>query len=270
MAKVSAEVHERVLQAKVGLMVGVGLAMLAALVLYFGRLDRYLAERRGYEIKTFFDFTAGLRKGAPVRLAGVEVGRVKDIRMIYYPETKVEVSLWLRPDVEIREGATAFISTLGLMGEKGIEITPGEKEGRRLGEGSIIASSEPVRYEKLVKLGEEVVRKLSETVDSARRIIGDEESKEALRETIKSTQVIARNLESLTDDLSTVLAEGGEDLVVIIKNFREASEELKKFTQELKEYPTILLRGRRKSREERKKEREEQKKAPERRRWRSR
>ncbi len=263
MAKVSTE-------AKVGLMVGVGLVMLAGLLFYFGRLDRYLAERKGYEIKALFNFTAGLEKGAPVRLAGVEVGSVKDIKMIYHPKTKVEVSLWLRPDVEIREGATAFISTLGLMGEKGIEITPGEKEGSRLVAGSEIASSEPVRYESLVKLGEEIVRKLGETVDSVERIIGDEETEEALRESIRSSQVITRNLETLTADLSKVLGESGEDVIVIIENFREISEKLKKFAQELEEHPTILLRGKRKSREERKKEREEQKKTPEKRRWRSR
>lgn len=262
MAKVSTEV-------KVGLMVGAGLAMLAGLILYFGRLDQYLAERRGYEIKALFDFTAGLEKGAPVSLAGVEVGRVKDIKIRYDPETKVEVSLWLRPDVEIREGALAFISTLGLMGEKGVEITPGKKEGRTLRDGSMIASSEPLRYEKLVKLLEEMVRKLSETVDSVKRIIGDEESEEALRESIRSSQVITGNLETLTADLSKVLGEGGEDVIVIIKNFREISEKLKKFAQELEERPTILLRGKRKSREERKKEREEQKKTPEKRKWRS-
>ncbi len=113
MGKVSTEV-------KVGLMMAVALAMLAGLLLYFGRLDQYLAERRGYEIKALFDFTAGLEKGAPVSLAGVEVGTVKDIRMTYHPKTKVEVSLWLRPGVEIRQGAVASIKTLGLMGEKGI------------------------------------------------------------------------------------------------------------------------------------------------------
>ncbi|MCK4262091.1 MCE family protein [bacterium] len=245
MAKVSTEV-------KVGLMVGVGLVMLAGLLFYFGRLDRYLAERSGYEIKALFYFTAGLEKGAPVRLAGVEVGRVKDIKMTYHPKTKVEVSLWLRPGVEIREGATAFISTLGLMGEKGIEITPGEKEGNRLVAGSEIASSEPVRYERLVKLGEEIVKKLSQMVDSVGRIIGDEETEEALRETIRSSQVIIRNLETLTADLNKVLGESGEDVIVIIENFREISEKLKKFAQELEEHPTILLRGKRKSREQKK------------------
>ncbi|MCK4325331.1 hypothetical protein KAW55_01085, partial [bacterium] len=115
-----------------------------------------------------------------------------------------------------------------------------------------IASSEPVRYERLVKLGEEIVRKLSETVDSVERIIGDEETEEALRETIRSSQVITENLETITADLSKVLGESGEDVIVIIENFREISEKLKKFAQELEEHPTILLRGKRKSREQKK------------------
>lgn len=267
---------------KVGVLVLLGLLILAAMIIYFGQFDRYFEAKRGYEIKALFGFTGGVREGAPVRLAGVEVGRVKGIQMHYGPPTRVQLSLWLGPDVRLTRGASAVISSANIIGDRFVEILPGFEDGEVLEPGDIIMGKDPVRLERLVQVGEEITRGLGETVESVRRIIGDEVSEEALRQTIKSTQVITGNLERMTGDLSQMLGENREDIEAAIKNFRELSEAwkaftgenredmeaalknfrelsetLKAFTEEVEEHPTIFLRGRsRRQRESREKKRE--------------
>ncbi|NOX96842.1 MAG: MCE family protein [Nitrospirae bacterium] len=241
MAKFTAEM-------KVGIFVSLSLLILASMIVYFGQFNRYFAERSGYEIKALFQFTGGIEKGAPVRFRGVEIGRVNGVEVHYGPPTRVQLSLWLGPEVKLTKGAEAVISSANIMGDKYVEILPGSEEGPVLGPGSIIEGKAPVRLERLVQLGEEITLKLGEVVESVRRIIGGKESEEALRQTIKSTQIITKNLEGVTGNLNGILGDNKENIEAIVKNFRELSETLKIFTKELEEHPTILLRGKRKVR----------------------
>ena len=82
--------------------------------------------KKGYTVQTHVSFAAGVKKFAPVRLSGVEVGEVKDLRLLYDANsTVVEATLWLQDGVKLRKDSTAIVSTLGLMGEKYIEIKAG-------------------------------------------------------------------------------------------------------------------------------------------------
>ncbi len=272
MAKLTAET-------KVGILVSLGLLILAAMIVYFGQFDRYFAERSGYEVKAIFGFVGGVQEGAPVNLAGVEVGQVKHITINYGPPTRVQLSLWLKPGVRLTRGAEAIISNSDIMGDKYVEIIPGSQD-KVLKPGSIIEGKDPVRLEKLVRMGEKVIRQLGEVVESVQSIVGDKENQEALRQTLKNTQVASKNLEVLTGNLNQVLGENREtlrqtikstedvtknlevltgnlgrmlgenrkDIEAIIKNFRELSGTLKTFSQELEDHPTILFWGKRKSR----------------------
>jgi len=272
MAKLTAET-------KVGILVSLGLLILAAMIVYFGQFDRYFAERSGYEVKALFNFVGGVQEGAPVNLAGVEVGQVKHITINYGPPTRVQLSLWLKPGVRLTRGAEAIISNSDIMGDKYVEIMPGSQD-EVLKPGSIIEGKDPVRLEKVVQMGEKVIRQLGEVVESVQSIVGDKENREALRQTLKNTQVASKNLEVLTGNLNQVLGENREtlrqtikstedvtknlevltgglgrmlgenrkDIEAIIKNFRELSGTLKTFSQELEDHPTILFWGKRKSR----------------------
>ncbi|MCD5397385.1 MlaD family protein [candidate division NPL-UPA2 bacterium] len=270
------------MEVKVGILVSLGLLILAAMIVYFGQFDRHFEEKRGYEIKAFFGFTGGVREGAPVNLAGVEVGRVRQIAISYGPPPMVQLHLWLRPGVRLTQGAKAIISSANILGDRYVEILPGFKDGEVLVAGDVIRGRDPVRLEELARVGEEVALGLREVVESIRRMVGDEKSEEALRQTIRSTQVIAKDLEGLTADLSQVVAENREDITAVIRNFRELSETLKVFTgesredvdvairnfrelsetlkifvEEIEERPTLFLRGRgRRERAARERERE--------------
>lgn len=78
----------------------------------------------GKRIDVVFDTVAGLDEKSPVRVAGVRVGQVDSITL--QPDGRARVTLEVNEDIQLRQGATAQISSLGLLGEKYVELFPGD------------------------------------------------------------------------------------------------------------------------------------------------
>jgi phospholipid/cholesterol/gamma-HCH transport system substrate-binding protein len=86
-----------------------------------------------------FPTVGGLRAGAAIEIAGVEVGRVQEIKLEDYAAV---LTLRLERRVQLQEDAIASIRTRGLIGEKYVRITPGGSE-RLLADGGRIREVEP-------------------------------------------------------------------------------------------------------------------------------
>jgi phospholipid/cholesterol/gamma-HCH transport system substrate-binding protein len=87
-------------------------------------------KKDGYYIYVTFNDVAGLDSKAPVMLNGLEVGKVDDIQVSYDgQDTNIVLKIWLDADAKIRDNPTVYIKTLGLMGEKYIQISSTEGEG---------------------------------------------------------------------------------------------------------------------------------------------
>ena len=99
----------------------------------------------GYEVIAVFDDAQGLTPGAIVRLNGVRVGDVREVRL--GPGARqVYVTLGINPGVEIPRGSTIQTSGISALGEVNVELTPplGAGAGRPLVSGdTIIATSTP-------------------------------------------------------------------------------------------------------------------------------
>ena len=125
------------LEVTVGLFVVLGLCAMAYLSIRLGQLQ--IGQGRTYDLTAVFPTIAGLRVGATVEIAGVQVGRVQDINLANYTAV---VTLRVEKRVQLQEDAIASIRTRGLIGEKYISITPGGSE-RLLTAGGRIREVEP-------------------------------------------------------------------------------------------------------------------------------
>lgn len=106
-------------------------------------------KEEGYSLYVSFNDIGGLDKKAPVMLNGVEIGKVQDIKISYDDDkTNVILKLWLNKQTKIRENPDISIKTLGLMGEKYIQIT--SLEGKNfITPGSILQGKPYVDLEAL-------------------------------------------------------------------------------------------------------------------------
>jgi len=111
---------------KVGLFI---ILCILGLVYITFRTGKVSLKKDGYRLYVSFDEIAGLGKKAPVMLNGFEVGKVEDVKLSYDAgKTLITLKLWLDKDVLIREGSSISIKTLGLMGEKYIQITSSQSD----------------------------------------------------------------------------------------------------------------------------------------------
>lgn len=101
----------------------IGLFSLAYISVKLGRLE--VIGGKGYSLYAEFEKAGGIKPGAVVEIAGVEVGRIKSIRLVDY---QALIEFTVDKDIEIQEDAIASIKTKGLIGEKYLQITPGESD----------------------------------------------------------------------------------------------------------------------------------------------
>jgi len=104
----------------VGLFMSIGILCLAFLSIRIARNEFTTAG--GYEVHAVFSDCSGIRSGSPISIAGVEIGRVKQVALQDY---EADVTLKIQAGVVLQTDAIASIKTKGMIGEKYIEITPG-------------------------------------------------------------------------------------------------------------------------------------------------
>jgi phospholipid/cholesterol/gamma-HCH transport system substrate-binding protein len=125
------------LELGVGLFVLAGILSLAYLSFRLGDLE--LFGEKGYEVSAIFADSGGIRSGAGVAIAGVQVGKVQQVVLDDY---QARIVMTFPIDVKLPKDSIAAIKTRGVIGEKFIEIMPGGDE-EMIGEGGKIAETQP-------------------------------------------------------------------------------------------------------------------------------
>lgn len=104
----------------VGVFVLVGIACLAYLSIKLGKLE--IIGGDVYEVVAQFNTASGLKPGASIEIAGVEVGRVRDITL---KDDRAAVLLVVNNGVKLYSDTIASIKTRGIIGEKFLALSPG-------------------------------------------------------------------------------------------------------------------------------------------------
>lgn len=150
------------LELKVGIFVFIGLAILMVFILSIGGFKTWAS---GYRVKFTFTFINGVKLGAPVRFAGVDVGEVKKINFISDAgKNKVEITAWVKQGVKIPVDSIIWVNTLGLLGEKYVEIIPGTDYSRCLAANQSLAGVEPLPMQEVMQTAKNIVDNLDQAV----------------------------------------------------------------------------------------------------------
>ncbi|WP_022947723.1 outer membrane lipid asymmetry maintenance protein MlaD [Methylohalobius crimeensis] len=115
----------RIIEIWVGLFVAAGLATLFMLAMKVSNLTEFRDMDQGYRLLAKFRNIGTLKIRAPVKTAGVVIGRVADIRLDQDRyEAVVEMQI-TNPEYKLPEDTIASIYTSGLLGEQYIALEPG-------------------------------------------------------------------------------------------------------------------------------------------------
>ena len=189
---------------RVGLFLVMSVVLLSVFVFMLGGQDGMFKER--YTLHSAFTETAGLRDGAVVRLAGIDVGEVS---LIAFPEDTsvklIEVELEVRTEYQerIRADSVGTIETEGMLGDKYISITVGTPSEPRLESGATLAVEEGTSLEEYERQARGVLDDVSSITERVNVMLTEEDGGEpfSLVPTLRAVEAMM------------VQAETGEGLV---------------------------------------------------------
>lgn len=185
--------RETGLEFKVGAFVLTGVVLLLAFVF---AVSDFSVFSDGKVYRVVFSYANGLRRNAPVRLAGVDAGHVRDIRA-YFDSNEgrvlVEVEAWLPADVPLPGDSRFMVNQLGLMGEKYLEILPGLSTDP-VPDGAVFTGDDPVPMESVMRQLSSVGRKAEEVLASVNDGFLNEQNRKALASILSDWALLSGKL----------------------------------------------------------------------------
>lgn len=202
--------------ARVGLFMLVALVVLGVFIVKIEEIPIGAKGGRG-RVQAVFPSVAGLDEKSPVRIAGVRIGIVQDIKL---EGNRAVVTLALDPGVVLHQGARAEVTSLGMLGDKYIEIYPGDLSGPLLKPGTVLDGTSPIGFDQAIRSANDIMADVKTVTASLRKSLGDAEGQKRLDEIIE-------NIRQLSADLKAAVEANRKNVDATIGNFREFSETLK-------------------------------------------
>ncbi len=210
---------ERSIEVKVGILILLSLGILAAFILVMGGLSF----QPTYALYVDFDNPGGLQTGAPVRIAGVKVGKVDELAFkggAIDPVTGRRTLVRAKLDVEkralgsIHDDAIFYVTTQGVLGEQFLSIDPGTTGRATLTDGAIVKGIDPPRLDLFLAKAYDLLDTTVTGLQNNRQLISD----------------IAVNTAGLLKNLNVALTENRGRIDRTLENVEELSKQAKELT----------------------------------------
>ena len=219
---------ERQMQLRIGALVLTAILLFMGFVLSVGKRTALFEER--YSLWSSFRSTEGLAVGAPVRLAGVTIGNVTRIsfgRNLRDRRIILTLSVEQRIQDRVREDSVASIGTIGLVGDKVLDVTVGSLDRPALQSGARLASVDPIDYSELLQKGDRILDHVTRISASLDEFLAGGESagklnlNEALR-SLRTTVVEVEKGQGLLHDI--VYGKEGAELLGRVDRIAQSLE----------------------------------------------
>lgn len=190
-----------------------------------------LSWKKGTTFYVDFEFVGNLAQGAPVKVSGIRVGKIENIRFMagkYDPKVErrvyVRLKIWVENDAmaAIRSDSEFFINTQGVLGEEYLEITPGTMDDEKhpsVKEGGIMLGRTPPRADLIVARLYSFLDVVTEVLDKEKDNIG----------------VALKNLAGTLETADKVLRENRSEINRLLSRGDELAAEAVDLTRSLRE-----------------------------------
>lgn len=205
-----------------------GIFLLSGIILFlimFFTLTNFRTKRHGYTIFVEYKFVAGLNVGAPVRLEGMQVGEVSDLEL---KNGFVIAKLWLKKAVKVPKTAVITINTLGLIGERYMEMDAFEQKPPYLKPNDVIRGQDPVQTARIYSQGVSVMASIKESMQLINRILRGPSFNKSLTNSMMQLSKFLDNLNTLLSQSSSDFRNTNKNLSLTMRNIKEISEVLKR------------------------------------------
>ena len=209
-------------EVRVGLFLVVAFLILIAL---FEMVGKETIFSRSVEYRTSFKSIPGLKLGDPVRLAGVDVGTVRDIKVV---GARVEVVMHVKPGTPVKTDSIATIKLTSLLGTNFMDISFGSPAAPVAPPGSVLASTEPPDLNTLLARLNDAAGDIQTLAKQMNEGLG--KSMEPISSTFQSMDKIAKKIEKGEGTLGKLIADDRlyRDIQGMAGNLSKVSEQIAK------------------------------------------
>jgi phospholipid/cholesterol/gamma-HCH transport system substrate-binding protein len=210
--------NPRSIEVKVGLLILIAIGILTGFIVLMGGMSF----QPTYRVYVDFDNPGGIQSGSPVRIAGVTVGKIKDIQFRGGAEpatdgqrpalVRMTIAIETRHREAVRENATFYVTSQGVLGEQFLAIDPGSRDRPVLADEAVVRGLDPPRLDLLLAEGYELLHTTITAMRDNRAQI--EEMFKGLHSTLTGTgEFFDKNRDRLTriaENVETITIETNE------------------------------------------------------------
>ena len=164
-------------QLRVGLTVLFASVTLAVLIFVMSGTGGWFTSK--IALRSYFDNAGGLREGAPVRLAGVDIGNVTSVRIVEgKPATPVEVTMKVNTkySFNLRKDSVTLLSTAGILGETYVDVDSTSAKGPIATDGDTLAARNQPDIQDVVRASQGTLQNMDSLLKRVDRIMSFIES----------------------------------------------------------------------------------------------
>jgi phospholipid/cholesterol/gamma-HCH transport system substrate-binding protein len=172
--------------------------------------------------RTIVRDASGIFPKTPIKVAGINAGRIKNIELI---DNNALITFEILERVKVGKDAKLKIKTVGFLGDKYLEILVGSDE-ERLSDMTFVVAEEGGGVENLVKDAEEVLKDVKAIAQSMRESLAPEGAESPMKKIVGDIEQIASNTKSATASINRLMAQNEERLNNLIANFEKFSKDL--------------------------------------------
>lgn len=187
--------------AKVGIITVLGLVILGMILTSIYATSR----SEGAAYYALFDRVEGLGVGAPVRLAGVQVGKVTDITITDDKHVRVQFNVTYTQNDQplVITQASRYTITSDILGNRWFEIVP--RPGPPLADKGTVQGVTPVTLDEVMTKGNEALSDLQASVQEINKLVADPEMKRNIRETVANFRELSKDMQVAAANANTVI-----------------------------------------------------------------
>ena len=209
---------------KIGIFMAGALVILATFIFIVGDMAE-LFKKPGYTLNVLIDSALGLEKSSSVKMAGIKVGYVKDVLL---NRRRAQVVMNIYPQFKVPKGSKATLSSLGLLGERFMDIVPSGEEAYFL-PGETMEGLPAVSFDQIGTLFLSIGDEIKQLSGSLRDLLGKDTGTD-LRETLKNLSSLAAELNGFVaqnkGSLGRTLRTSSQAVTDINQRFREIADNL--------------------------------------------
>jgi phospholipid/cholesterol/gamma-HCH transport system substrate-binding protein len=180
---------------KVGLLTLVAMASVVVMSLKITQNQSGFGKHIQY--KTILEDASGIFEKTPIKVAGINAGKISKISLT---GNKALINFEILEDIKVTQSAKLKIKSVGLLGDKFIDMDLGTQKGERLPENSIIITETGEGIDSLANDASKVLKDVKEITSTIKESLRDEQGKNYIKEIVENINAVTISLRRITEN----------------------------------------------------------------------